>query len=85
MGAPRVAQVPGSSLRLAAEHARANPQLLMAVTAHGGHLGWCERDDPWGRWAGPAWCERAVLGFLETSLGMQPKEACETIGCEVFD
>ena len=35
------------------------------MTSHGGHLGWCERDDPWG---GCAWVERATCGFLEAAL-----------------
>ena len=60
----------------------ANPHLLMAVTSHGGHLGWCERDDPWG---GPAWTERVSCGFLEAALGIEPSSTCEQIGCEVFD
>ena len=51
------AQVPGASLCDAIAHARANEQVVMALTSHGGHLGWCERTDPWG---GPAWTERVV-------------------------
>ena len=74
--------VPGGSLRDAIEAARANPQLVFALTSHGGHLGWCERDDPWG---GPTWTERVACGFLEAALCIEPAAACETIGCEVFD
>jgi len=76
--------VPGFSLPPAIESVRANPNLLMAVTSHGGHLGWCERSDgiPWG---GPAWVERATLGFLEASLGITSSEACEQLGCTIFD
>ena len=62
--------------------ARDNPQLLMAITSHGGHLGWCDRGDPWG---GPRWTERVCCGFLEAALEIEPSESCETVGCEVFD
>ena len=54
---------PGPYVPLDAGHA--NPNVLVALTAHGGHLGWCERDDPWG---GCAWVERATCGFLEAAL-----------------
>ena len=74
--------VPGASLCDALASARANPQLVMALTSHGGHLGWCERDDPWG---GSAWCERAACGFLEAALDLEPTLACEQASCEVFD
>ena len=74
--------VPGGSLCDAIERARANPNLVMALTSHGGHLGWCERGDPWGA---PVWTERVVCGFLETALGVDPAAECETVGCEVFD
>ena len=74
--------VPGASLCDAIERARANPHLVMALTSHGGHLGWCERADPWGA---PAWTERVVCGFLETALGIEAATQCETVGCEVFD
>jgi len=74
--------VPGSSLCNALESARENPMLIMAVTSHGGHLGWCEATDPWG---GPAWTERVALGFLEAALDITPASDCETIGCELFD
>jgi len=74
--------VPGASLCAALAAARANPQLLMALTSHGGHLGWCERADPWG---GSAWCERAACGFLEAALGLEPTLECEQASCEIFD
>ena len=47
--------VPGWSLCRALDAARANPQVVVALTSHGGHLGWCDRGDPWG---GPRWTER---------------------------
>jgi predicted alpha/beta-fold hydrolase len=74
--------VPGGSLLGAIRQARDNPHLLMAVTSHGGHLGWCERRDPW---AGPAWTERVVLGFLEAALGIEKADECQTLACELFD
>ena len=74
--------VPGSSLRAAIEHARANPNVLMALTSHGGHLGWADRDSPWD---GPNWTERVVCGFLEAALDVEPAVTCEQISCEVFD
>ena len=74
--------VPGGSLCDAIEAARDNPQLLMVLTSHGGHLGWCERDDPWGA---PLWTERVACSFLEAALDIRPAESCETIGCEIFD
>jgi hypothetical protein len=54
---------PGASLPYAA--ARASEHVLLALTAHGGHLGWCERAEPFGR---PAWVERAVTEFLAAAL-----------------
>ena len=74
--------VPGTSLRRALDAARANPNLLMALTSHGGHLGWCEPDAITG---GPTWVERVSCGFLEAVLGLDAADTCETIGCEVFD
>ena len=75
--------VPGASLCGAIDAARANPNLVMALTSHGGHLGWCERSDPWG---GPAWTEKVACGFLEAALETAlPADACETVACEIFD
>ena len=74
--------VPGPSLLGALDAARENENIVMAVTSHGGHLGWCERDDPWG---GPAWTERVACGFLEAALEITPATTCETIGCEIFE
>ena len=74
--------VPGGSLRRAIDAARANPQIVLALTSHGGHLGWCEQGDPWG---GPTWTERVSCGFLEAALDLDKAEACETVGCELFD
>ena len=71
---------PGPYVPLDAGHA--NPNVLVALTAHGGHLGWCDRGDPWG---GPRWTERVCCGFLEAALEIEPSESCETVGCEVFD
>ena len=74
--------VPGWSLCRALDAARANPQVVVALTSHGGHLGWCDRGDPWG---GPRWTERVCCGFLEAALEIEPSETCETVGCEIFD
>ena len=43
----------------------------MAVTSHGGHLGWCDRGEGWG---GPGWVERVACGFLETAMELQSEE-----------
>ena len=74
--------MPGVSLRRAMESARDNPQLLMVLTSHGGHLGWCERSDPRGS---PAWIERVTCGFLEAALDIRPADTCEAVGCTIFD
>ena len=73
---------PGASLIRALRNARDNPNVLVGITAHGGHLGWCEPGDPWG---GSAWVERATCGFLESTLGIEPTEQCEQLSCEIFD
>lgn len=39
----------------------ANPNLVLAATAHGGHLGWCDADDPRGE---PMWIQRCAVDFL---------------------
>ena len=54
----------------------------MALTSHGGHLGWCDEGDPW---AGPGWTERVACGFLEAALGIERADECQTIGCALFD
>ena len=76
--------VPGLSLERAIAAARANPDIVFALTSHGGHLGWCERGEkaPWG---GPAWVERVACGFLEAALQLEPSESCEQLGCKLFD
>ena len=74
--------VPGASLRRAVESCLANPNMLMVLTSHGGHLGWCERASPWGA---PSWVERVSIGFLEAALSIEPSIQCETIACEIFD
>ena len=74
--------VPGWSLCRAMDAARDNPNLLMAVTSYGGHLGWAERADPWGN---PAWAERTACGFLEAALEIEPAASCETPACEIYD
>eukprot|EP00966_Prymnesium_polylepis_P109980 2544655-Prymnesium_polylepis.1 len=76
--------VPGLSLERAMEAARANPSLMLVLTSHGGHLGWCERGEraPWG---GPDWVERVACGFLETALDVALSDGCDQIGCEIFD
>ena len=55
----------GSAIPLGAGRENTHGRVLVAVTAMGGHLGWCDREDPWGA---PAWVERASLGFLEAAL-----------------
>ena len=65
--------VPGASLGDAIAHARANPNVLLALTSHGGHMGWCDRDSPWD---GPSWTERAACGFLEAALELEPTDGC---------
>ena len=69
--------VPGGSLCDAIERARANPHLVLALTSHGGHLGWCEESDPWGA---PAWTERVACGacaeFEPTPLPPSPQQPC---------
>ena len=58
---------------------KGNPEhVVVAVTAQGGHLGWCDKSNPWG---GPAWAERASLGFLEAGLGLTVGAAAEGPGC----
>jgi len=42
----------------------ANENLLMAVTDHGGHLGWCDAADPTGA---PGWVQEAALDFLDAA------------------
>ena len=47
-----------------AETLAANPNLVVAVTAAGGHLGWCDSDDPCGP---PGWAQNVALDFLEAA------------------
>ena len=47
-----------------AETLAANPNLVVAVTATGGHLGWCDSDDPCGP---PGWAQNVALDFLEAA------------------
>ena len=44
---------------------RDNENLLIAVTKHGGHLGWCDRSSPFD---GCGWVEDASLSFLGAAL-----------------
>jgi predicted alpha/beta-fold hydrolase len=46
----------------------ANPNLVIGVTAKGGHLGWCDATDPRGA---PGWAQTVALDFLDV--------ACKTI------
>jgi len=46
----------------------ANPNLVIGVTAKGGHLGWCDATDPRGP---PGWAQTVALDFLDV--------ACKTI------
>ena len=47
-----------------AETLAANPNLVVAVTATGGHLGWCDAADPCGP---PGWAQGVALDFLEAA------------------
>lgn len=47
---------------IAYEEAVSNPNLMLAVTEHGGHLGWCDKQ-PAGE--GPKWIERVCLDFFD--------------------
>eukprot|EP00667_Euglena_gracilis_P003507 EG_transcript_3518 len=51
---------PGAGI--AYEEAVSNPNLMLAVTEHGGHLGWCDKQ-PAGE--GPKWIERVCLDFFD--------------------
>lgn len=42
-----------------------NPNLVFVATAHGGHLGWCDADDPRGE---PKWIQRCAVDFLLAAL-----------------
>uniref|UniRef100_A0A7S1J870 AB hydrolase-1 domain-containing protein n=1 Tax=Eutreptiella gymnastica TaxID=73025 RepID=A0A7S1J870_9EUGL len=56
---------PGSGI--AYDEVRANPNLVLAVTEHGGHLGWCNRSNPWN---GPRWTEDIAVSFLARALDL---------------
>ena len=73
--------VPGNSLGTALGHARANPNVLFALTSHGGHLGWCDRGEqpPYG---GPAWIERVATSFLEVALCIETVSSEAEGGCD---
>jgi predicted alpha/beta-fold hydrolase len=55
--------VPAHSLPY--EAARRSEHVVLAVTAHGGHLGWCDGAWPFGR---ATWCERTACGFLDAAF-----------------
>ena len=42
----------------------ANPNVVAAVTAHGGHLGWCDAAAPCGP---PSWLQENALNFLDVA------------------
>ena len=42
----------------------ANPNVVAAVTAHGGHLGWCDAAAPCGP---PSWLQENALDFLDVA------------------
>lgn len=50
---------------------RTNPNVVLAVTDHGGHLGWCDAANPRGS---SAWIERCALDFLSHSLTVGPRK-----------
>lgn len=54
---------PGHSLPY--ERVRRTPHVLLALTAHGGHLGWCDERAPFGA---PLWVERTACDFLAAAL-----------------
>jgi predicted alpha/beta-fold hydrolase len=80
--------VSGPTLMRAIDAARANPQVLFVLTSHGGHVGWCDRDEAdfgvsWTR-QGSDWVERVGLGFLETALGLEDarnQNQCQSVQC----
>ena len=41
-----------------------NHNLLLVSTRHGGHLGWCDSQDPTGE---PVWVQRVTMSFLEAA------------------
>ena len=47
----------------------ANDNLVVAVTARGGHLGWVDAADPTGP---PDWAQETVLDFLDAARREAP-------------
>ena len=58
-----------------------HPQVVMVVTSHGGHLGWCDRGSD--REGGPEWVERVACGFLETALELDTDNCLMSTGVPV--
>jgi len=64
---------PGHSLPFAAF--RRSESVMLALTAHGGHLGWCDEEAPFGE---PRWVEETVCDFFAAALlpaGLKPDRA----------
>ncbi|KAG8460786.1 hypothetical protein KFE25_010841 [Diacronema lutheri] len=53
---------PGNSLPY--ERVRRCEHVMLALTAHGGHLGWCDEGAPFGA---PRWVEQTVCDFLRVA------------------
>ena len=54
----------GGELRLP-DALQTNDKLALVLTAHGGHLGWCDAHTPW---AGSSWIENVTLEFLRQAV-----------------
>ena len=54
----------GGELRLP-DALQTNDKLALVLTAHGGHLGWCDAHTPW---AGSGWIENVTLEFLRQAV-----------------
>jgi predicted alpha/beta-fold hydrolase len=47
--------------------ARRSEHVMLALTEHGGHLGWCDEREPFGE---PVWAEQTVCAFLGAALDL---------------
>ncbi|KAH8074420.1 poly(3-hydroxybutyrate) depolymerase [Aureococcus anophagefferens] len=56
----------------------ANPNVVAAVTAHGGHLGWCDAAAPCGP---PSWLQENALYFSTPPLTPGPLAPLATAAC----
>jgi abhydrolase domain-containing protein 1/3 len=53
---------------------KSNPNIITAITEHGGHSGWLEGLIPWNR---PAWVDRVACEWIDTILKHQVGEGKE--------